>query len=217
MRDESEQTVIHRLEAFSDIVIGFSLAQLGLSLVIPKHISDIFISAKGSSVLGAFVITFMLVCSLWWLHHKIFRHLFVPTPLNIGINFAALGGVLFYAYVMQVLIHLSFDDPYGIALYFGCYAYILLLFAYLAWYGLLKRGGGLTEPLRIEQGDLTVRLTILAFGFSALTLMAFVAGRNKQLLELGVLFVFVPLLIHRLYIRRRKAQAAKSRAPISLV
>lgn len=217
MRDESEQTVIHRLEAFSDIVIGFSLAQLGLSLVIPKHISEIFISAKGSSVLGAFVITFMLVCSLWWLHHKIFRHLFVPTPLNVGVNFAALGGILFYAYVMQVLIHLSFNDPYGFALYCGCYAYIALLFAYLAWYGLRTRGAALPEPLRAEQGDLTVRLTILAFGFTALTLTTLIAGQSKQLLELGVLFVFVPLLIHRRYIRRRKAQAAKSRAPISLV
>jgi hypothetical protein len=27
----------HRLEAFSDVVIGFSLAQLGLTLVIPAH------------------------------------------------------------------------------------------------------------------------------------------------------------------------------------
>lgn len=213
MRDESEQAVLHRLEAFSDIVIGFSLAQLGLSLGIPRHISDIFISAKGSSVLGAFVITFTLVCSLWWLHHKLFRHLFVPTPVNIGLNFAALGGVLFYAYVMQVLIHLSFNDPYGFALYFGCYAYILLLFAYLAWFGLRTRGGALAESLRIEQGDLTVRLTILALGFTAMTLIA-LNGESKQLLDLGALFVIVPLLIHRVLIRRRKALARETK-PLS--
>ena len=37
LRDEPEKEVVHRLEAFSDIVIGFSLAQLGLSLTLPAR------------------------------------------------------------------------------------------------------------------------------------------------------------------------------------
>jgi hypothetical protein len=36
-KDETEQRLIRRLESFSDIIIGFSLAQLALSLAIPKN------------------------------------------------------------------------------------------------------------------------------------------------------------------------------------
>jgi hypothetical protein len=58
VRDESEKEVIHRLEAFSDIVIGFSLAQLGLSLTIPAHARDLFVHVRGATGLLALVITF---------------------------------------------------------------------------------------------------------------------------------------------------------------
>jgi uncharacterized membrane protein len=213
MRDESEQAVLHRLEAFSDIVIGFSLAQVGLSLTIPQHISDIFGHVKGISGLFALVITFTLVCSLWWLHHKLFRHLFVPTARNVAINFAALGGILFYAYVMQVLIHVTFSDPYAFPLYFGCYAYIALLFAYLAWYGLRARGATFPAPVREEQRDLAVRLTILAVGFTAVTVLALIAGSNLGVLRFAAFLVVIPLLIQRLLIRRRKARAAALSSP----
>jgi hypothetical protein len=47
IRDESEKEVVHRLEAFSDIVIGFSLAQLGLTLIIPRHAIDLFSNGNG--------------------------------------------------------------------------------------------------------------------------------------------------------------------------
>lgn len=213
MRKESEKEVIHRLEAFSDIVIGFSLAQLGLSLTIPGRVSDIFAPAHGLSTLGAFVMTFSLVCSLWWMHHRLFRHLFVPTPLNVWLNFAALGGVLFYAYVMQVLLHLSFRDPYAISLYLGCYAYIVVLFAYLAWYGLRTRGGELTQTERTEQSDFTVRLTILALGFSAFSAVTLISGSNRHVLEIGVVLVILPALIHRAVIRARKMRLAAANSP----
>lgn len=209
MRDESEKEVIHRLEAFSDIVIGFSLAQLSLSLRMPEHVVDMFTGAGRLSTIGAFVITFTLVCSLWWLHHKLFRHLFVPTPANIAVNFAALGGVLFYAYAMQVLINLKFHDPYGFALYFGCYAYITLLFAYLAWYGLRAHGADLPAPIRTEQGDLAGRLAILGLGFTGITVMMLLNGGNSNLGATAIVFVFIPLLIQRALIRRRKMRAAQ--------
>jgi uncharacterized membrane protein len=108
MRDESEKEVVHRLEAFSDIVIGFSLAQLGLTLIIPHRAIDLFMHVSGARTLLGFAVTFALVCAVWWSHHRLFRHAFVPTPLNIFANFAALGGVIFLSYSMQVLIHSAF-------------------------------------------------------------------------------------------------------------
>lgn len=207
MRDESEKEVIHRLEAFSDIVIGFGLAQLGLSLTIPKHVSDLFVHTHGLSTLGAFAVTFVLVCSLWWMHHKLFRHLFVPTRLNIILNFAALGGVLFYAYVMQVLLHVGFRDPYALPLYLGCYAYITLLFSVIAWTGLLARRERLPEALRATSNDFTIRLTIIAAGFSTMTAVVLIAGPNENLFPVIMALIVISLTIQRIIIRRRRTSS----------
>ena len=103
VRDESEQRLIHRLEAFSDVVIGFSLAQLALSLAIPKN------GAAGllqhSEPLIAFIITFALVCGMWWAHHKLFTHYFVPAPVMVILNFITLAGVSFAVYSVQLMLH----------------------------------------------------------------------------------------------------------------
>ena len=69
------QTRHPSLEAFSDIIIGFSLAELTLSLVIPVHALDFFARPLG---LIAFLVTFVLVVRFWWLHFVIFEHYFEP-------------------------------------------------------------------------------------------------------------------------------------------
>lgn len=102
-RDETQQRLIHRLEAFSDIIIGFSLAQLALSLAIPKN------GAAGllqhPEPLIAFIITFALVCGMWWAHHKLFVHYFVPIPVMVVLNFITLAGVSFAVYSVQLMLH----------------------------------------------------------------------------------------------------------------
>ena len=92
-RDETQQRLIHRLEAFSDIIIGFSLAQLALSLAIPKNGAEGLL--QHSEPLIAFIITFALVCGMWWAHHKLFVHYFVPIPVMVVLNFITLAGVSF--------------------------------------------------------------------------------------------------------------------------
>ncbi|HZT11708.1 MAG TPA: TMEM175 family protein, partial [Candidatus Baltobacteraceae bacterium] len=74
-RDESEERSIHRFEAFSDIVIGFSLAQLGASLALPSRPIELFTNLIW---LVAFLWAFAMVCSMWWFHHRFFTQLFVP-------------------------------------------------------------------------------------------------------------------------------------------
>jgi uncharacterized membrane protein len=110
-QDETQQRLIHRLEAFSDIVIGFSLAQLALSLTIPKN------GAAGllqhPEPLIAFIITFALVCGMWWAHHKLFVHYFVPIPVMVVLNFITLAGVSFAVYSVQLMLHEAPPRVYG--------------------------------------------------------------------------------------------------------
>ena len=73
------------MEAFSDIVIGFSLGQLALVLVIPAHAIDFVQRPEG---IIAFLVTFVLIVRFWWLHFMIFEHYFEPSRLMIVCNFA---------------------------------------------------------------------------------------------------------------------------------
>ncbi len=96
------EQVIHRLEAFSDIVIGFSLAQLGLSLVLPQHAVDFVQRPIG---LIAFLVTFFVVVRFWWTHFRLFRHYFEPNRLMITLNFVALAGLSLQVFSLQLYLH----------------------------------------------------------------------------------------------------------------
>lgn len=114
---------VRRLEAFSDIVIGFSLAQLGASLQFTKAMT---LDMRG---VLAFVASFAIVCSLWYFHHRLFASYFVPKTLPIVLNFIWLAVVVLLVFVA---VHSSAD---GFALrgptllYFCLYA---LAYAILA-------------------------------------------------------------------------------------
>jgi uncharacterized membrane protein len=92
----------HRLEAFSDIVIGFSLGQLALNLVIPPHAIDFI---QRPLAITAFLVTFLLVARFWWLHFVIFEHYFVPTRAMIVCNFIALAAMILQIFSLQLYSH----------------------------------------------------------------------------------------------------------------
>lgn len=132
--DESNERVIHRLEAFSDIVIGFSLAQLGLNLAVPAHVRDIFTHPVP---IIALVITFSIVCRLWWSHHKLFTHFFVPSRVAITLNFVTLGMLLFSVYTVQLFVHsfLGAADKDALLLYLASFGLMFLLLGAQYLYG----------------------------------------------------------------------------------
>jgi uncharacterized membrane protein len=92
----------HRLEAFSDIVIGFSLGQLALNLVIPPHAIDFIQRPLG---ITAFLVTFLLVARFWWLHFVIFENYFTPTRFMIVCNFIALAAMILQIFSLQLYSH----------------------------------------------------------------------------------------------------------------
>ena len=96
------ERVTHRIEAFSDIIIGFSLAQLTISLVIPPHALDFFARPLG---LIAFLVTFVLIVRFWWLHFVIFEHYFEPSRLTMTCNFVALASLILQIFSLQLYVH----------------------------------------------------------------------------------------------------------------
>ena len=137
------ERVTHRLEAFSDIVIGFSLAQLTLSLVIPAHAID-FVQRPAGII--AFLVTFLLVVRFWWLHFVLFEHYFEPNRLMITCNFLALASLILQTFSLQLYLHfvpLS-EGVVASRLYFGFFVLSYGLLCVMLALGLRYRWASLS-------------------------------------------------------------------------
>ena len=99
-----DERLTHRLEAFSDIVIGFSLAEMSVNLAIPRHASEVY---THTVALVAFAWTFAVIAAFWWSHHRLFAEYFVPTRATMMLNFAALGVLVWLVYELQVFVRFA--------------------------------------------------------------------------------------------------------------
>ena len=149
---EDERTV-HRLEAFSDIVIGFSLAQLGVSLArVTRHGTAIDVPG-----ILSFLFAFAIICSLWFFHHRLFAALFKPKTLPMLLNFIWLAVVVMLVVVAQKIAE-NWADARIDEMYFGLYALAYAILGAQAGIGL--RGGSLTAQQRLGG---TRQLTFMSF------------------------------------------------------
>lgn len=135
--------ITSRLQAFSDVVIGFALAQTGVNLVIPDKADAVLAHPFG---LVAFLLTFMVVCLLWWGHTRILRFYFLPTPAMIFLTFAFLASILLFVYTLQISLHLG--SLASFRLYFSAQAVTFGLEAIMSGYGARLRWSELTPELR---------------------------------------------------------------------
>lgn len=98
------ERLTRRLEAFSDIVIGFSLAEMSVNLGIPRHASDVY---THTVALVAFGWTFFVIAAFWWSHHRLFEGYFVPTRATVTLNFVALAVLVWLVYELQVFVRFA--------------------------------------------------------------------------------------------------------------
>jgi hypothetical protein len=80
--EERSLRLLHRMEDFSDLVMGFSLALLGLTLVIPVHAIALVLHPFW---LVSYFWTFALIGFLWMRHQQLFSMYFIANPLCIAI------------------------------------------------------------------------------------------------------------------------------------
>lgn len=204
-RDESQQRLIHRLEAFSDIIIGFSLAQLALSLAIPKNGAAGLL--QNPAPLVAFGITFVLVCGMWWSHHRLFVHYFVPIPVMVGLNFVTLAGVSFAVYSVQLMLHPG-RTSVDFAFYESSLAAVYVLLAVQYFYGWTVRRT--LVPEKVAEGGLRAALMLGGIGilFGVVAVLTIRYGVHLSGLRYIGYFVVVYAIGLRLFFHFRKAHAA---------
>jgi uncharacterized membrane protein len=145
--EERAERLTHRIEAFSDLVIGFSLALLALTLAIPPHIVEL---ATNPWWLIAYFWTFFVICSVWYSHQRLFTHFFSPHPLTVILNFGLLSMVGLLVFFVQVFVHYhdSFDRVWAFLAYFTVFGTLFLIMGTLYLHGTLTRWNRLSAEDR---------------------------------------------------------------------
>lgn len=181
----------HRLEAFSDLVFGFSLSLLATRLDIPAEPSRIFDAARW----GTFIITFGIICVLWLAHYKIFRRHFVPQIPDVVINFIFLLGIAVLPYAVQIYLRFT-ADPDSLTLYFGDFALVFGALATLRCRALLQRRDDPDKDLRLREWRATVRqfTIVLVVVGSLIAVNAGAIPREKFYSVAAALFLIVTII-----------------------
>jgi uncharacterized membrane protein len=188
----------HRLEAFSDLVFGFSLSLLATRLDIPADPSQIFEATRWAT----FIITFGTICMLWLAHYKIFRHHFVPQVPDVAINFIFLLGIAVLPYAVQTFLRFTRDRD-ALTLYFGDFALVFGALATLRWRALLQRRGDADKEVRLREWRATVRqFTILLVLTGSLIAMRAGAIPSEKFYSAASASFLVVTLIARFAVRR---------------
>jgi len=89
---------VSRIEAFSDVIFGFAISLLVVSLEAPKSFHELMVMMRGIIPFG---ICFFLFIDIWYEHHDFFRrynlHDFSVSALNTLLLFM----LLFYVYPLK--------------------------------------------------------------------------------------------------------------------
>ena len=93
-------TAMSRIDGFSDVVFGFALTLIVVSLEVPHTYDELH-----SLLLGffPFFICFIFLISVWWTHFKFFRRYGLHDFGTVLINSALLFTLLFYVYPLKFL------------------------------------------------------------------------------------------------------------------
>ena len=159
---------VTRLEAFSDIVFGFALTLIVVSLEVPKTFQHLMHEMRG--FLG-FAICFAMLMWLWHAHHTFFRRYGLTDGYTIVLNTILLFLVLFYVYPLKFLFAAvtgalegkaiaSRDDVVTLFTIYGLgFAGIFLLYVFLYLHAI-----GMKEHLKLTTAELlTTRMYLYMY------------------------------------------------------
>jgi uncharacterized membrane protein len=134
---------VSRVEAFSDVVFGFALTLIVVSLEVPTHYDDLIKTLKG---FPAFAICFAILTWIWHVHHTFFRRYALTDEITIALNTALLFIVLMYIYPLKYMFSIvtgqieGNNNPSTLFMIYGAgFAGIFLLFFFMYVHALRRR------------------------------------------------------------------------------
>src|SRR5580698_5347366 len=98
---------ITRLEAFCDVVFGFALTLLVVSLEVPRNYSEMMTAMRGFL---PFAVCFAQLVMIWLAHYRFSRRFGLEDPYTVFLNIVLLFLVLFYVYPLKFVFTLVFSQ-----------------------------------------------------------------------------------------------------------
>jgi uncharacterized membrane protein len=97
---------INRLEAFSDVVFGFALTLLVVSLEVPHSYNELIRDLRGFL---PFAVCFALLVQVWYIHYRFFRRYGMEDALTVTLNAVLLFVILFYVYPLKFVFTMTLN------------------------------------------------------------------------------------------------------------
>ncbi len=104
---------ITRLEAFCDVVFGFALTLLVVSLEVPRTYAEMMTAMRGFL---PFAVCFAQLIMIWLAHYRFSRRFGLEDPYTVFLNIILLFLVLFYVYPLKFVFTLVFSQLTGSAI-----------------------------------------------------------------------------------------------------
>jgi uncharacterized membrane protein len=101
---------ISRPEAFCDVVFGFALTLLVVSLEVPHNYAELMTAMRG---FVPFAVCFAQLIMIWRAHYQFSRRYGLEDPYTMILNFLLLFLVLFYVYPLKFVFTMLFDEVTG--------------------------------------------------------------------------------------------------------
>lgn len=178
---------ITRLEAFCDVVFGFALTLLVVSLEVPKNYAELMAAVRGFL---PFALCFTQLILIWRVHYRFSRRYGLEDPYTVFLNVVLLFLVLFYVYPLKFVFALLFSQVTGadvsqgigshegsvlMRIYAGGFTAVFTLFALMYVHAYkLRRELGL-NPLEELETQSAIRENILTAAIGAISFaLAFV-------------------------------------------
>jgi uncharacterized membrane protein len=120
---------ITRLEAFCDVVFGFALTLLVVSLEVPRTYAELMAAMRG---FVPFAICFAQLVMIWRAHYRFSRRYGLEDPYTVFLNLVLLFLVLFYVYPLKFVFTMLFDQVTGHTIILGFHEASLLMRIYAA-------------------------------------------------------------------------------------
>lgn len=198
---------VTRVEAFSDVVFGFALTLIVVSLEVPTTFAALMETLRG---FPAFAICFAILTWVWHVHHTFFRRYALTDELTIALNTALLFVVLFYTYPLKYMFSLltgQIRGGYGgatlMVIYGVGFAGIFVVF--LAMYGHAWRLRDDLELNELERFDTITNMMMYA-SYVVLGLLSALVGMVSTLWSGMVYWLIGPVSALIGYGRGRRRQ-----------
>lgn len=101
---------ITRLEAFCDVVFGFALTLLVVSLEVPRNYAELMAAIRG---FVPFAACFAQLILIWRAHYRFSRRYGLEDPYTVFLNIILLFLVLFYVYPLKFVFTTIFEEVMG--------------------------------------------------------------------------------------------------------